>query len=311
MLRPVTAIVLDCDPGHDDAFAMMLAAAHPRIELLSITTVAGNQTLPKTTLNARRVATVAGITGVPIAAGADRPLHGALQTAPDIHGTSGLDGPGFGEPTVPLSDLPAVALLRETILARPDPVTVVAVGPLTNIATLLLAHPECAERIERIALMGGSTGRGNVTPYAEFNIYVDPVAADIVFNSGLPITMVGLNVSHQALAEQAVLDRISAIGGPLSAICVELLGFFRDAYRGVYGFTAPPVHDPITVATLIEPSILSTRRARVNVELAGEFTRGATVVDFQSTEPNCDVGEILDVPAFWDLMVDAIATLSR
>jgi purine nucleosidase/pyrimidine-specific ribonucleoside hydrolase len=311
MLHCVTAIVLDCDPGHDDAFAIMLAAANPRIDLLSITTVAGNQTLPKTTLNARRIATVAGITGVPIAAGADRPLHGDLQTAPDIHGVSGMDGPAFGEPNVALSDRPAVALLRETIMGRPDPVTVVAVGPLTNIATLLLSHPECADRIERIVLMGGSTERGNVTPYAEFNIYVDPLAADIVFHSGLPITMVGLNVSHQALADPAVLKRISAIGGPLSAISVDLLGFFATAYRDVYGFAAPPVHDPITVATLIEPSILSIRRARVDIELTGEFTRGATVVDFLSTEPNCDVGEILDVPAFWDLMVDAIATLSH
>jgi len=304
----VPAIVLDCDPGHDDAFAIMLAAASPLIDLLAITTVAGNQTLPKTTLNARRVATAAGIHDVPIAAGAARPLHGELHIAPDIHGESGLDGPRFGEPTVPLADVGAVELLRQTLLTQPA--TVVAVGPLTNIAMLLRTHPECAGQIERIVLMGGSTERGNVTPYAEFNIYVDPLAADIVFSSGLPISMVGLNVSHQALAEQPILDRIAAIGTPLAEICLELLGFFGTAYRQVHGFAAPPVHDPITVAALIEPAILTYRRGRVDIELTGEYTRGATVVDFQSSTPNCDVGDILDVPAFWDLLIDAIEICS-
>jgi purine nucleosidase/pyrimidine-specific ribonucleoside hydrolase len=306
----VTAIVLDCDPGHDDAFAIVLAAGDPRIELLAITTVAGNQTLPKTTLNARRIATVAGIVDVPIAAGAAGPLHGELHTAPAIHGDSGLDGPRFGEPTVPLVAADAGSLLRDTITRAAEPVTVVAVGPLTNIATLLLAHPGVADRIARIVLMGGSTGRGNITPAAEFNIYVDPLAADIVFTAGIPLTMVGLNVTHQALAEQRVLERIAAIGSPLSEIALGLLGFYGAAYRSVQGFGAPPVHDPVAVAAVIAPEVLGCTPARVDIELAGEHTRGATVVDFRSTDPNCEVATSIDVERFWDLLIAAIGACS-
>ncbi|MFE6710798.1 nucleoside hydrolase [Streptomyces sp. NPDC057695] len=186
-------VILDCDPGHDDAFTILLAAAHPAVDLLAITTVAGNQTLEKTTLHARRVCSVAGISGVPIAAGRARPLHGPPRTAEDIHGESGLDGPGFGsgEPAVPEDPRGALALVRDTLLAHPVPVTLVPTGPLTNIAVLLLAHPELTSRIDRIVLMGGSTDRGNTTPAAEFNILCDPEAADIVLRGGVPVTMFG------------------------------------------------------------------------------------------------------------------------
>ncbi|MET8508831.1 nucleoside hydrolase [Streptomyces sp. NPDC004787] len=312
--RVPVPVILDCDPGHDDAFTIMLAAAHPAVDLLAITTVAGNQTLEKTTLNARRVCSAAGIRGVPIAAGRDRPLHGPRRIAEDIHGASGLDGPGFaeGEPDVPLDPRDALALVRDTLLAHPEPVTLVPTGPLTNIAVLLLAHPELAARIARIVLMGGSTGRGNTTPAAEFNILCDPEAADIVFRSGLPVTMFGLNATHQARATPEVVARIAALGTPLSRLCVELLTYFASTYREVFGFDAPPLHDPLTVAHLIDPSLARLTRAAVAVELTGTHTRGATVVDLHGVTgrpADTEVALDIDTEAFWDLIVDAVRTL--
>lgn len=307
-------VILDCDPGHDDAFNILLAAAHPSVELLAITTVAGNQSVEKTTLNARRVCDVAGIDGVPIAAGRDRPMHGAPLDSENIHGGSGLDGPGFGdaEPVVPQDPRDALTLIRDTLLTHPAPVTLVPTGPLTNVATFLLAYPELIERIERIVLMGGSTGRGNTTPAAEFNILCDPEAADIVFSSGLPVTMFGLNATHQVGATPEVVARLAALGTPLARLCVELLTYFAATYREVFGLDAPPLHDPLTVAHLIDPSLISLVRAAVTVELTGTYTRGATVVDLDGVTgrpPNVDVGMDVDVPAFWDLIVEAVRIL--
>ncbi|MFJ8691649.1 nucleoside hydrolase [Streptomyces roseolilacinus] len=305
-------VILDCDPGHDDAFNILLAAAHPAVELLGITTVAGNQTVEKTTLNARRVCTAAGIEGVPIAAGMAGPLRGPGIVAPDIHGESGLDGPGFGEPTVPVDGRDAVAFLRDTLRAHPVPVTLVPTGPLTNIAAFLLAHPELADRIERVVLMGGSTGRGNRTPAAEFNVLADPEAADVVFRGGLHLTMIGLNVSHRALATPRVVARVRALGTPLAGVCAELLTYFGDAYREVFGFPAPPLHDPLTVAHLVAPDLITLVHAPVAIELTGTHTRGATVVDLDGVtgaRPNAYVGVDVDVDAYWDLIVDAVRTL--
>lgn len=303
-------VLLDCDPGHDDALAILLAAADPAIDLLGITTVAGNSTLARTTLNARRICTVAGITSVPIAAGRAAPLHGPLRTAPDIHGGSGLDGPAFGEPTVQAGPEGAVDFLRRVLLGADQPVTLVATGPLSNVAALLLAHPEVSGCIHQIVVMGGSTERGNVTPYAEFNICVDPEAADIVIGSGVPVTLCGLNVTHRALATPAVLDRIAALDTPLARICVDLLTFFSASYRRVFGFDAPPLHDPVAVAHVIDPAIVPTASAHVAVELTGTHTRGATVVDLHGVtgrEPNARVAVGLDAGRFWELVVAAIA----
>jgi len=305
-------VLLDCDPGHDDAMAILLAAASPSIDLLGITTVAGNQTLPKTTLNARRVCTVAGITSVPIAAGRDRPLHGPLRAAADIHGETGLDGPAFGKPAVQGEPTDAVEFMRRVIVTADRPVTLVATGPLTNVAALLLAHPEAAGRLDEIVVMGGSTERGNVTPLAEFNVYTDPEAADIVLGSGLPVTVCGLNVTHQALATRDVLDRIAALGTPLAGICVELLTFFADSYRRVFGFDAPPLHDPVAVARVIDPTMVTTVEANVAVELTGTHTRGASVVDLHGVtgrQPNARVAIGLDAGRFWELVVAAVAAL--
>jgi purine nucleosidase/pyrimidine-specific ribonucleoside hydrolase len=306
-------MILDCDPGHDDALAIMLAAADPHLDLLAITTVAGNTTLDKATLNARRVCTIAGISGVPVAAGCDRPLVAELRIADDIHGVSGLDGPAFGEPTVPLAGEHAVALMRRLLLDHPEPVTLVPTGPLTNIATLLRDHPSVAPKIREIVLMGGSTGRGNMTPYGEFNIVVDPEAADLVFRSGLPVTMIGLNVTHEALVTPEVVARFRALDTPLAEACVELMTFFGSAYERVFGLPDPPLHDPIAVARVIDPALVRCVRAPVVVELTGAHTRGATVVDLHhktGAPDNSSVALGLDVDRFWDLLIGALTKLS-
>jgi inosine-uridine nucleoside N-ribohydrolase len=309
----VTPVILDCDPGHDDALAIMLAAADPRLNLLAITTVAGNQTLEKTTLNARRVCTIAGITDVPVAAGYDRPLVGDLKVADDIHGASGLDGPTFGEPTVPLAAEHAVELMRRLLLAHPEPVTLVPCGPLTNVAVLLRDHPEVRAQIREIVLMGGSTERGNITPYGEFNVAVDPEAADLVFRSGLPVTMCGLNVTHQARVTPDVVARLRAIGTDLADACVDLMTFFASTYERVFGLADPPLHDPVAVARVIDPSLVDCVRVPVAVELTGTHTRGATVVDLHGktgAPPNALVATRLDAPRYWDLIVEAVTKLS-
>ncbi|HET7173263.1 MAG TPA: nucleoside hydrolase [Nocardioidaceae bacterium] len=306
-----TPAILDCDPGHDDAVAILLANAHPQVRLLAITVVAGNQTLDKCTLNARRVCSVAGITEVPIAAGADRPLKRPLRVAAAIHGESGLDGVDFDEPTVGIAAEPAVDLMAEILSTQPQPVTLIATGPLTNVATLLRHHPAVTERIGGLVLMGGSTGRGNTTPYAEFNIHTDPEAAAEVWSSGLDITMVGLNTTHQARVTPGVLKRIRAFETPVARMCVGLLEFYGAAYRRASGLGAPPMHDPVAVARVIDPGVVRCVAAPVSVETSGEFTAGATVVDLDHVTgrpDNTRVAVELDSDGFWDLVVDAVGS---
>jgi len=303
-------VVLDCDPGHDDALAILLAASAPALELVAITTVAGNQSLDKTTLNARRVCSVAGIEGVPVAAGCDRPLVRERIAAPEIHGESGLDGPAFAAPTVPLDPRHGVDVIIEASQTHPG-VVLVATGPLTNVATALSRDPDLGKRLERIVLMGGAIGLGNVTPAAEFNIGADAEAARAVFESGIPITMVPLETTHRALATDDVITRIAALDFPLARICVELLGFFADTSRRVFGFEAPAVHDPCAVAWLLDPTIVPTKPMRVDIETRAEFSYGRTVCDvygITGREPNAEVGVGLDEGRFWDLMIGAIAS---
>lgn len=307
-------IIIDCDPGHDDALAIILAAGDPAIDLLAITTVAGNQTVEKTTLNARRVCTVAGITDVPIAAGCARPLVQPLLVADDVHGDSGLDGPQFAEPTVDVVPEHAVDLMHRILTGHPQPVTLVPTAPLTNIALLLTRHPDSAAHIREIVLMGGSTGRGNRTPAAEFNIYVDPEAADIVFRSGVPVTMCGLNVTHQALATAEVLARFEALGTELGRTCAQLMTYFASTYRQLWGFESPPLHDPVAVARVIDPAIVHCVDASVAVELRGQHTRGATVVDlhqYLDRPVNARVAVTLESELFWDRVIAAVEALGK
>lgn len=306
------ACILDCDPGHDDAVAILLAAGSPDADLRAITTVAGNGTLDRVTLNARRVATLAGLRDVPIAAGAAGPLRGELETAPNVHGESALDGPALPEPGVPLDPRPADELIVDLLRAAGEPLTLVPTGPLTNVANVLARAPDVAGRIREIVWMGGSTERGNRTPYAEFNAYVDPEAAAAVLASGVPFTLVGLNLTHQALATPDVEERIRALGTPLASIVVEWLAFYGGAYRAL-GFPAPPVHDPAALAVALDPTLARCREAFVAVETGGRWTRGATVVDLGGRlghEPNARVALELDVERFWDLVVGALARLA-
>ncbi len=310
MNQPIP-VILDCDPGHDDAMAILLAAANPAVELLGITTVSGNGSLDKVTYNAQRICTLAGI-APPIARGANDPLVGKASAAPTIHGASALDGAELPEPAYDVSPLSAVELIAELVRECDRPVTLIPTGPMTNIASFLLAHPELHSRIEKISFMGGSVTRGNWTPYAEFNIWADPEAADVVLTSGLPIVMTGLNVSHMALATPEVLDRIDALGTHLATTCVDLLKFFAHTYRDVFGMPDPPLHDPVAVACVIDPSIVSTEFLPVSIELNGTLTRGATVVDVHSVtgrEANVHVAMDLNVDRFWNMMMDSIRDL--
>jgi inosine-uridine nucleoside N-ribohydrolase len=304
-------VVLDCDPGHDDALAILLAAASPALELEAITIVAGNQTLDKVALNARRVCSVAGITDVPIAAGRDRPLRRDPIIADDIHGVSGLDGVDWDDPTVELDPRAGVDLLVERALVPdPRPLTVVATGPLTNVAAALRQAPEIGGRIERISVMGGAIGLGNWTPSAEFNIVADPEAAAEVIASGVPVTLVPLEVTHRALATDEILDRIGALGTPVAAVSVALMNYFAETYRRVFGFPAPAVHDPCAVAVLVDPDIVVTRRVNVEIEVAESLSVGRTVCDVYGRSgraPNVDLGVDLDAGRFWDLLVGALA----
>ena len=304
-------VILDVDPGHDDAVALMMACGSPHLDLLAVTTVAGNVSLEKTTRNALRVLSLVGHTHVPVAAGAPEPLRRPLHTAEDIHGESGLDGPEIPEAGFEPDERAAVELIADTLRGSPEPVTLVPVGPLTNVATLLREHPELREKISHVSLMGGSIGLGNTTPAAEFNIFVDPEAAREVFDSGLPITMSGLDVTHQAGAGPQERERLRAAGG-IGGVVAGFLDFFAATYEGVFGFDAPPLHDPVAVAAVLDPDLLETRPMRVDVECESDLTRGETVCDFYGVTgkpPNARVGVELDREGFFELLYDSLKRL--
>jgi purine nucleosidase len=304
-------VIIDCDPGHDDVFAIWLAASHPAIDLLAITTVAGNGRIEHTTYNALVACTVAGITDVPVARGAAGPLRGELTPAEWIHGANALGGPVLPTPTVELDPRDAVTLTWDLLQASETPVVIIATGPLTNVAQLLQAHPEATERIARVVWMGGSTGRGNVNPYAEFNAWTDPEAVDVVLRAGMDFTMVGLNISHQALITKEVRARIAAIGTRTSAFGAELLEFFCSTYDAFEGMPDGPLHDPITVALVADPAVATTVRTRIDMELVGTETRGATSVDLLNLlkrPENATVAVTLDVDRFWSMIEESVAS---
>jgi inosine-uridine nucleoside N-ribohydrolase len=304
-------VILDVDPGHDDAVALMFACGSPELELLAVTTVAGNVQLEKTTRNALRILSLIGSTDVPVAAGAASPLERQLHTAEDIHGESGLEGPEIPDATFEPDGRGATQLIADTVRRAPEPVTLVPVGPLTNVATFLREHPDLRDRIARISLMGGSIGLGNTTPAAEFNIHVDPEAASVVFESGLPITMSGLDVTHQAGVGLGERERLRALGH-IGGVVAELMEYFAATYERVYGFGAPPLHDPVALAAVVEPHLLETRPMRVDVECESELTRGETVCDFYGVTgrpPNAEVGVKLDTDAFFDLLYRSLSNL--
>jgi purine nucleosidase/pyrimidine-specific ribonucleoside hydrolase len=307
-------IILDCDPGHDDAMALLLAIGSPSIDLLAVTTTFGNCAVEDATRNASRVLTLASAADIPVAQGAAGSLTGHSELGNYVHGASGLDGPDLPEPAVPPIDLPAVDLMIQILTASAEPVTVVATGPITNVARLLQRDDLDRTRIREIIFMGGSTERGNHTPTAEFNTYADPEALAVVLDSDLPVRMVGLNLTHQALASPEVVARMKAMDSTVARVAAEWMGFFGSSYRSIWEFDSPPVHDPCTIAALIEPDLVRWRRCFVAVETTGQWTRGTTIVDLYDRyrrEPNADVAMELDVDAYWNLVLAAIDTLGR
>ena len=304
-----TPILIDCDPGHDDAIALLLALASPEVELLGVTSVAGNQTLDKTTANALRVLEFAGRGDIPVAAGADRPLVREQFVAAYVHGETGLDGPDLPPPQGKPVDQHAVEFLAETIRNSDRPVTLIPVGPLTNVALLLALHPDA--RPERIVLMGGAIAEGNVTPAAEFNIWCDPEAASRVFASDIDVTMIGLDVTHKAVTGPDVQRRLREAGS-IGVFVAELVDFFTVYHRHTYGWEGAPIHDAVAVAHVIRPGLVETKLRNVEVERLSELCRGRTVVDLwlrTDRPPNAHVGVDLDGDAFFDLLVERIARL--
>jgi inosine-uridine nucleoside N-ribohydrolase len=303
----VTRILLDCDPGHDDAIALLLALASPELELLGVTTVAGNQTLEKTTANAIRVLEFAGRGEIPVAAGADRPLVREPVVASNVHGETGLDGPDLPPPRASRVQQHAVDFLAERIRAENGAVTLVPIGPLTNVALLLALHPDA--RPERIVLMGGAIAEGNVTPAAEFNIWCDPEAAARVLASGIDVTMIGLDITHKALFTAAHVERLE---GRVGQMVTELLRFYGEFHRKVYRFDGSPIHDAVAVAQVIRPDLIDIEHLNTEIDVESELCRGRTVIDVwrrSGREPNSHVGVDIDADGFLDLLIERLNSL--
>jgi len=304
-----TPVIIDCDPGHDDAMALMLALASPELEVVAVTTVAGNQTLEKVTANAIRVLDVVDAHDIPVAAGADRGLIHTAEAAGEVHGETGLDGPHLPPPSREPEPLHAVELLAQKLRERP--LTLIPIGPLTNIALLLATHPELAPQIERIVLMGGAIGLGNVTPSAEFNVWADPEAASRVFTSGLEVTMVRLDVTHRAMLSK---ERAEALrpSGHAGAVVADLHAFYRQFHERVYGHSDTPVHDALAVAHVIKPDVITTERLHVEIDITQGPCRGRTVVDQlkrTGTAANTQVSTDVQAAAFIDLLTGRISAL--
>jgi inosine-uridine nucleoside N-ribohydrolase len=289
--------------------AIFVGLAAKQCDLLGVTTVAGNQIGEKTYTNALKVLTLAERTDVPVSRGCDVPLFRPLTVAPDIHGVSGLDGAQLPEPRFSGTGSHAVDFLANTLRDAAEPITLVPTGPLTNIGLLFRKHPELLAKVSEVILMGGAVYESNVTPAAEFNIYVDPEAAHIVFSSGVPITMVGLDVTNRALLDFADIDRIEQMGGRVSGVVAPLLRFFASAYEEHFGIAGAPLHDALAMALVSDRTLVETRKLRVDVETGGELTRGQTVTDIHAVtgkQPNAEVALEVDVDGFKKVIFDTI-----
>jgi inosine-uridine nucleoside N-ribohydrolase len=305
-----TKIILDTDPGHDDAVALMLALASPELELLGVTTVSGNQTLEKTTANALKILEFVDRTDIPVHVGCERPLVREQWAAAYVHGESGLDGPSLPAPRTAPRDGHAIDFIAEQLKAH-EGVTLVPVGPLTNIGLLLARYPVVAERVRRIVLMGGAIAEGNVTPAAEFNIWADPEAAHRVFTSGIDVTIIGLDVTHRALMRLTDVEHLRA-SGRVGGLVAELYDFYHRHHEQMYGWEGSPVHDAVAVAHVIRDDLVQTERRHVLVDTGPEPGRGRTYVDLwrrTGEEPNADVGVDVDGPAFIRFLLERIAAL--
>lgn len=307
-------IIIDTDPGQDDAVAILLALGSPELDLLGLTCVAGNVPLDLTVKNARIICELAGRTDIAVFAGCDRPLTRALVTAEYVHGKTGLDGIALPDPTMPVQAQHAVDFIIDTLRTQPSgSVTLVPIGPLTNIATALQRAPDIAARIAEIVLMGGGCFEGgNVTPAAEFNIYVDPQAADVVFRSGIKLTVMSLDVTHKALTTRPRIEAFRALPGAVGPAVASWTDFFERFDMEKYGSEGAPLHDPCTIAYLIEPSLFTGRMINVEIEIASELTMGMTVADWWGVTdraPNAYFVGDLDSDRFYAILTERLARL--
>ena len=308
-----TKIILDCDPGHDDAVAILLAARHPAIDLLGITVAAGNQTLENTQRNARKVLQWVG-SDIPVYAGCPGPLVREKLIAADIHGSTGLDGPVFPPLTKKLEEEHAVHYLIRTLMASKGEITMVTTGPMTNLALAIRLEPRIVEKIRRIVLMGGSFTNGNVTPAAEFNILADAEAASICFGCGRPITMIGLDVTRKVLCYPQIVERMARIGNPASELFVQLMAHFCRTQKEIFGWEGGPLHDPVTIASLIDPKLLSLKAMNVQIDLRSTQSYGRTNCDafgYLHLPPTADVAVDIDVERFWDIIEEGLRLYSE
>ena len=307
-------IIIDTDPGQDDAAAIMLALGSPELEVLGLTVVAGNVPLPLTERNARIVCEMCGRTDIKVFAGADRPLQRTLVTAEHVHGKTGLDGPDLFEPSFPLQDTHAVEFIVDSVMNEaPGTITLCPIGPLTNIALALQNEPSIADRLKQIVLMGGGYfEQGNITPSAEFNIYVDPEAADRVFNCGAPIIMMPLDVTHKVMTTKKRVDAIRNIDNRAAQALVNMLEFSERFDEEKYGTDGGPLHDPTTIAWLLQPRLFKGRLCNVEIETQSELTRGATVVDWWDVTErpkNALVIREVDADGFFELILQRLQNL--
>jgi purine nucleosidase len=304
-------LIIDCDPGADDAIALGLAFAHPQaLDILGITTVAGNVPLALTQSNARRICELAGRSAMGVYAGCPRALLRPSITAEDVHGKTGLDGVHLPDPTMPLQSTHAVDFLIDTVMQRPPgSVTLATLGPLTNVAVALIKQPQVGDRLQQIVCMGGAITHGNITPSAEFNLYADPHAAQVVFSAGIPLTLISLDVTHQALALPERLAALAAIATPMAQMAVDLLRCYGryDMYR--YGFPGPPLHDPCVIAYLLQPQLFTCQSVFVEVETGNGATLGRTVADLwgcTSNPPNVNLATQIDADGFYQLLTESL-----
>jgi purine nucleosidase len=306
------SLIIDCDPGVDDAIALLLALG-TGLPVVGITTVAGNVPLALTYRNARKICELAGRADIPVYAGCPRPLLKPLATAEDVHGATGLQGADLPEPTGPEQSQHGVDFLIETLLSAAVPMTLAALGPLTNLAVALIKAPQIAARIEQMVIMGGAIGLGNITPSAEFNLYVDPHAAHVVLTAGIPTTLITLDATHQVQTTGDRLRAIRAIGNPVSTAAAGMLSFYGQSDLARYGLLGGPLHDPCVIAYLLNPALFTTRRVSISVETTGAHTMGRTVVDWygkSDAATTVQVVETVDHEGVYELLLTALSTFS-
>lgn len=301
-------VILDCDPGHDDAISIIIAASNVSdLNILGITTVAGNVEVEKNTINTLKICELLRL-DVPVVQGARRPMVKESEIAPEIHGETGMDGPVLPDPQMQVTSGHAVDFIIEQVMNSSEPVTLVPTGPLTNIAMALIKEPRIIENIDEIVLMGGGTF-GNWTPAAEFNIFVDAEAAKVVYDSTAPVTMFGLDVTHQVIATEDIIERVSKIDNEIAVFVKELLIFFGETYKNHFGFNGGPIHDACTTMYLLKPELFKTEYLNVTVETKGEYSYGMTVIDTLSVtgrEPNTNVALGVNTDEFWTLFEEIL-----